>query len=720
VIAAISTNDIAAISTAQFRALTSSQIRALSTSQVAALSNSQIGSLTTTQLLSLTTSQVGALTTSAVAALTTMQIGKLTSAQLMAMTTKQIAAIETSDIRVLNSTQTSSLSSAQIKAVTTNQIASLTTAQLSALITAQITYLRVDQISSLVQDQVANLTTKQLASLTTAQISYLSNVSALRTSQIGSLTSAQLRQLGTSQMVALTTAQVAALSSSQIANLKTDQIAALTTAQINAIETVDLKAITTTQIGAFKSDQLAALTTNQIAALTTGQVSSLTTGQLSAMTTTQFGALSLTQVGALRGQIAAVPTSPTKSWTRLSGSTFADYAIGMTIGADGSIYVSGETGGNLDVSYSNDADAFITKYMPDGTKSWTRLIASDSHDAAFGMTTGADGSIYVSGETSGNLDGQTLSGERAGFITKYLPDGTKSWTRLLTSNVSAGAWGMTTGTDGSIYVSGTTDGDLDGQTNGGGQDAFITKYLPDGTKSWTRLIGSASNDYAHSMTTGADGSIYVSGETFGNFDGQINEKNPDFSEAFITKYLPDGTKSWTRLLGSNYDAEAYAYGMTTGLDGSIYVCGMVYERTEQTNNSYLDAFIKKYLPDGTKSWSRMLGTIEWDAAISMTTGADGSIYICGETRGNLDGQPNSGNSDAFITKYLPDGTKSWTQLIGTNYEDSAYGMKSSADGSIYICGMTGGDLDGQPNNGGLDALITKYETRSIISKFSTA
>jgi uncharacterized delta-60 repeat protein len=719
VIAAIRTNDIAVISTAQFRALTSSQIRALSTSQVAALSNLQIGSLTTAQLLSLTTSQVAALTTSAVAALTTMQIGKLTSAQLMAMSTKQIAAIETSDIRVLNSTQTSSLSSAQIKAVTTNQIASLTTAQLSALTTVQITYLRVDQVSSLVQDQVANMTTKQLASLTTAQISNLSNVSALRTSQIGSLTSAQLRQLGTLQMVTLMTAQVAAFSSVQIVSLKTDQIAALTTMQIKAIEAVDLKAITTVQIGAFTSDQLAALSTTQIAAMTTGQVNSLSTGQLSAMTTTQFGALSLTQVGALRGQIATI-SPPVKSWTRLLGSTSGDYASGMTIGADGSIYVSGETGGNLDVSYSNDADAFITKYMPDGTKSWTRLLASDSHDAAYGMTTGADGSIYVSGETSGNLDGQTMSGERAGFIAKYLPDGTKSWTRLLTSNVSAGAWGMTTGTDGSIYVSGTTDGDLDGQTNGGGQDAFITKYLPDGTKSWTRLIGSTSNDMAYGMTTGADGSIYVSGETFGNFDGKINEKNSDFySEAFITKYLPDGTKSWTRLLGSNYDEDAYAYGMTTGADGSIYVCGMVYDSTEQPNNNYYDTFITKYLPDGTKSWSRLLGTIEWDAAISMTTGADGSIYICGETRGNLDGQPNSGNSDAFITKYLPDGTKSWTQLIGTNYEDSAYGMKSSADGSIYICGMTGGDLDGQHNNGSLDAFITKYETRSIISKFST-
>jgi hypothetical protein len=45
-------------------------------------------------------------------------------------------------------------------------------------------------------------------------------------------------------------------------------------------------------------------------------------------------------------------------------------------------------------------------------------------------------------------------------------------------------------TDGSIYVAGVTSGNLDGQTNNGGDDGFLTKYNPDGTKAWTRLTGS--------------------------------------------------------------------------------------------------------------------------------------------------------------------------------------------------------------------------------------
>ena len=37
------------------------------------------------------------------------------------------------------------------------------------------------------------------------------------------------------------------------------------------------------------------------------------------------------------------------------------------------------------------------------------------------------------------------------------------WTRLLGS--SAGGRALTTGSDGSIYIAGDTEGDLDGQTN---------------------------------------------------------------------------------------------------------------------------------------------------------------------------------------------------------------------------------------------------------------
>jgi uncharacterized delta-60 repeat protein len=404
-------------------------------------------------------------------------------------------------------------------------------------------------------------------------------------------------------------------------------------------------------------------------------------------------------------------------WTRLLGTTSRDEANALTTGLDGSIYVAGITFGDLDGQTNSGAgDAFIAKYNPDGTKAWTRLLGTTSQDIAYALTTGVDGSIYVAGITGGNLDGRTNSGVYDAFITKYKPDGTREWTRLLGSPESDAANALTTGLDGSIYVAGITGGNLDGQTNLGGPDAFITKYNPDGIKAWTRLLGTVFSDYAHALTTGLDGSIYIAGYTLGNLDGQTNSGAGD---AFITKYNPDGTKAWTRLLGTT--STDIANALTTGADGSIYISGYTSGNLDgQINSGNRDAFIAKYNPDGTKEWTRLLGTGTSDEANALITGADGSIYISGYTSGDLSGQPNNGGVDAFITKYKPDGTKEWTKLLGTSSNESANAMTTGVNGSIFIAGSTFGDLDGQTHSGNGDAFITKLIDEEINPTLSIA
>jgi len=395
----------------------------------------------------------------------------------------------------------------------------------------------------------------------------------------------------------------------------------------------------------------------------------------------------------------------TKVWTKLLGTSYYAYANALTTGKDGAIYVSGYTQGNLDgQTNSGYSDVFITKYNPDGTKVWTKLLGTSGYDHAEVLTTGNDGAIYVSGRTSGNLDGQTYSGGiYDAFITKYNPNGTKVWTKLLGTSDTDYASALTIGNDGAIYVSGYTSGNLDGQTNSGYSDAFITKYNPDGTKVWTKLLGTSGYyDYAYGLTTGNDGAIYVSGYTYGNLDGQTNSGSGD---AFVTKYNPDGTKVWTKLLGTSNEDGGDA--LTTGKDGAIYVSGAISRNLDSGSG---DAFIAKYNPDGTIVWTKLLGTSSYDYAYDLTTGNDGAIYVSGFTGGNLDAQINSGGSyDAFIAKYNPDGTKVWTKLLGTSGDDQAFALTTDNDGAIYVSGLTSDNLDGQTNSGTYDAFITKYQ-----------
>ncbi|KGG08429.1 SBBP repeat-containing protein [Prochlorococcus marinus] len=399
-------------------------------------------------------------------------------------------------------------------------------------------------------------------------------------------------------------------------------------------------------------------------------------------------------------------------WVRLLGTSSREDVGALTTGSDGSIYIAGSTAGNLDdqISYGSDQDAFISKFNPDGTREWTRLLGSQVHDYGQALTTGSDGSIYIAGTTSGDLDGQINSGDQDTFICKFSPDGTKEWTKLLGTSYREDLGALTTGSDGSIYVAGMTNGDLDGQTNYGGNAyggnvasaGFISKYHPDGTKEWTRLFGSVGwsiNDVASALTTGSDGSIYVAGYTAGR-------------DAFISKFSPDGEKQWNRLLGS-YATIDYGNALTTGSDGSIYVAGMTSGDLDgQINYLINDAFISKFSPDGTKEWTRLVGTYSFNTANALTTGLDGSIYIAGRTETN--------NQDAFISKFNPDGKREWTTLIGSSLYEDGSALTTGSDGSIYIAGTTNGDLDGQTNNGGLDAFISRMSFAAARLTFSYA
>ena len=70
-------------------------------------------------------------------------------------------------------------------------------------------------------------------------------------------------------------------------------------------------------------------------------------------------------------------------------------------------------------------------------------------------------------------------------------------------------------------------------------------------KVWTKLLGTSSFEFTNALATGLDGSIYVGGYTQGNLDGQSNNSpSLGIDDAFITKYSTEGTKLWTKLIGN--------------------------------------------------------------------------------------------------------------------------------------------------------------------------
>jgi Tfp pilus assembly protein PilZ len=233
-------------------------------------------------------------------------------------------------------------------------------------------------------------------------------------------------------------------------------------------------------------------------------------------------------------------SSGTKQWTQQLGTSGWDDGQGVTVDSMGNLYVTGETWRGLDGNTNlGGGDPFLVKYNSSGVKQWTKQLGTSSDDYGHGVTVDSSDNIYVTGETSGGLDGNTHSGRNDLFLVKYNSSGTKQWTKQLgTSSRDVGS-GVTVDSSDNLYVTGRTEGGLDGNTNSGNNDIFLVKYNSSGTKQWTKQLGTSGQDKGYGVTVDSSDNIYVTGETQGGLDGNTSSGDADL---FLVKYNSSGVK----------------------------------------------------------------------------------------------------------------------------------------------------------------------------------
>ncbi|MDH4317226.1 MAG: SBBP repeat-containing protein, partial [Desulfobulbaceae bacterium] len=256
-------------------------------------------------------------------------------------------------------------------------------------------------------------------------------------------------------------------------------------------------------------------------------------------------------------------------------------------------------------------------------------------------------------------------------------------------------------------------GELDGNTLTGTRDFFVTKYDSAGTKQYTRQLGVAAADtYGNSVATDASGNVYVAGYTNGGLDGNTLTGTRDF---FVTKYNSAGTKQHTKQLGVAA-ANTYGYSVATDDSGNVYVAGQTSGNLDGVlKTGIVDFFVTKYDSAGSKQYTKLLGVTEFSTrARSVTTDASGNVYVIGDTDGGLDGNTLTGLQDFFVTKYDSVGTKQYTKLLGVAGVDTGGRSVATDDsGNVYVAGVTFGGLDGNTLVGTSDTFVTKYDSAGV-------
>jgi hypothetical protein len=283
---------------------------------------------------------------------------------------------------------------------------------------------------------------------------------------------------------------------------------------------------------------------------------------------------------------------------------------------------------------------------------------------------------------------------------------------------STGADALAIDSAGNAYITGRTSASnlplkdpYDSSHSGGLWDAYIAKMDPNGSSLlYGTYLGSGDETIAEGITVDSEGNIYVTGSIYSGFPGTnspIQSSVRGDADAFVAKLSTDGKKLLyaTLLGGSDYDT---GNSITTDQQGNAYVVGMTRstdfhtERPIQSKYGGMgersgDGFVAKINPDGSKLlYSTYLGGTKGDLAVDVKADDEGNAYVVGSTSSqdfplSNPMQPKLlGESDAFLTKISPDGSRLiYSTLLGGSSGDSVEELALDGQGNVYVAGSTG-------------------------------
>ena len=474
--------------------------------------------------------------------------------------------------------------------------------------------------------------------------------------------------------------------------------------------------------------------------------------------------------------------------TYLGGSGKANGARAVAVDGQGNIYISGGTsspnfpttpgaydrtfdGSGTSAGNSGPMAAFVTKLSPSGQMIWSTLVGGPNHDRTYAIQVDSQGSVYIAGRageffptTPGavqpNFGGDTNPnvgyGKQDGFITKLSADGSQVlWSTYLGTQDGSFIRDMTIDDQGNVYVSMNglsvaspyvTAGAFQ-TTHGGNMDGFVGKISANGSSVvWGSYLGGSGKDIAPSIRLDSTGHVLVDGST-GSADfpvtpGAYQQTLRGSLDAFVAKFLPDGSDLVyaTYLGGSGDDGAAGKHGLAVDVAGNAYVVGHTMSTDFPTTPGAMqtthaggltgtweqtgDRFIAKLSPDGAQLLaSTYLGGGARDGGEGIVIDDQGRVYLSGFTYS--DGFPLTADAIQTVRDGLRDGTPFvlsadfaqavFSSYMGGNDEDNFRAIAMGSDGSFVIVGDTQSAdwpvlnaLQPSSGGGGNDVIVLKF------------
>jgi hypothetical protein len=362
------------------------------------------------------------------------------------------------------------------------------------------------------------------------------------------------------------------------------------------------------------------------------------------------------------------PAGNTLLYATYIGGSGDDRAAGMAVDSSGQIYLAGSTASTnfplvaaVRSTLGGSRDAFALKLNAIGNLLvYSTYLGGSGNDLATAIAIDAGGNAYIAGDTQStdfplSIPVQSVFGGKTdAFVTRLTPAGAISFSTYLGGNNDEHVGGVAVDAAGKIYVAGgtlSTNFPLAAPlqaTNGGSQDAFVTKIAtsPSALVYSTYLGGAGgqvgSPEQVNAIAVDSAGAAYVAGVTnSANFPVTVGAFQTVFNgvqDAFVTKLNPAGSaKTYSTYLGSSsFD---WATGIALDTAVNAYVTGYtssagfpVTGGVQAGFKGFYDAFVSKVNFSGNGvTFSTLFGGTGADQANAIAADSSGNMFIGGQT-----------------------------------------------------------------------------------------
>jgi hypothetical protein len=366
----------------------------------------------------------------------------------------------------------------------------------------------------------------------------------------------------------------------------------------------------------------------------------------------------------------------------------------------------------------------VTVNIPSGLPVGGSRFGSASTDSGRDITVDAQGNIIVVGYASAALEGNVYAGRGDGFVAKFSRFGDRLWIKQIGTTSYRGTpdkeldddvYGVVVDATGSIFITGSTIGDLEGNVSAGGSEIFVMKLDANGKTVWTTQVGTSPfpngpvfNEGGHDIALDAQGNVFVAGYTDGPLDGVLAGGRA-LQDTVMLKLDPNGKQLWLRQVGGV--GNDYARSVAVDAQGNSYAVG--YTSGGVTNPSDVlkrqQYLAIKFDPDGLELWRNELGDEASngkhgnDFAEAAGLDANGFLYVSGFTTSSI--FDTASPTEAFVAKIKANGDVVWTKRFTDPNGSAVNNLAVDAFGNTFVAGNT----NGTPSGAGT-AFVIKYDT----------